>query len=132
MEASNAHIAEERQLHGDNLLVGDQQHPRITDDSRTTGTRHDSMECTGTSDSHDDWKDYSCATPWEYFVNDLENAMRQDVHPTSLMDRESSGSTWPRKEVAYNGHLYVLRMLHRQDYDKVKGGGGLLCGVYEG
>ncbi|CAM9720814.1 unnamed protein product, partial [Laminaria digitata] len=25
---------------------------------------------------HDDWKDYSCATPWEYFVNDVGNAMR--------------------------------------------------------
>lgn len=25
--------------------------------------------------AHDEWKDYSCATPWEYFVNDIDNAI---------------------------------------------------------
>ncbi|CAN0030193.1 unnamed protein product, partial [Choristocarpus tenellus] len=25
---------------------------------------------------HDAWQDFSCVTPWEYLVNDIENTLR--------------------------------------------------------
>lgn len=65
---------------------------------------------------HDDWKDYSCSTPWEYFVNDLENAMRELQEAAGPSTRTPSlERALARREITYRGRTYILRMLCLED-----------------
>lgn len=88
---------------------------------------------------HDDWKDYSCATPWEYFINDIGNAMgylesREAAAAGIVRSGASAGgedgrSEGRRKELTYLGRPYVLRKFLQRDnrevlYMNEKGGGG--------
>ena len=78
---------------------------------------------------HDDWKDYSCATPWEYFINDIGNAMghfesREAVAAGTIRsgasaDGEGGRSERWREELTYLGRPYVLRKLLQRDTREV-------------
>ncbi|CAM9143931.1 unnamed protein product, partial [Ectocarpus fasciculatus] len=49
---------------------------------------------------HDDWKDFSCVTKWEYFINDVAGAAAATTHGRS------------KKQLAsYDGRSYFLRRL---------------------
>lgn len=89
---------------------------------------------------HDDWKDYSCATSWEYFVNDIDNAIgefetaaassgtaaaalgtgdRSKGGGAQTLVRGSGARKKIKKQVLYNGRAYVVRMLYQPDGCKV-------------
>lgn len=105
------------------------------------------LEEDGEADAHDEWKDYSCATPWEYFVNDIDNAIgeleaKSAAHfsntrrsallpppgPTRQGGRRNIGAIGGqsearlgKKEVVYNGHTYMLRMMFARNRELRRG-----------
>lgn len=81
----------------------------------------DPMNLSTIDNSQEDWKDYSCATSWEFFVNDLENAMRELEGAAGWSGRRrSSESAGLRKDIFYNGRVYVLRVLPREHDREVR------------
>lgn len=103
-------------------------------DERSSPTRRRppaSPRAAVSASEHDDWKDYSCATPWEYFVNDVGNAMgvlesREAVvagvaRSEASANGEARGVSGWRKELTYLGRSYVLRKLLQCDSREVRG-----------
>lgn len=93
---------------------------------------------------HDDWIDYSCATPWEYFINDVHNAIgaltNQGLNKSAAAENNgksvaatheeargghedfyADAEGQKQKEVEYRGRSYVLRKLHRGNSHEVGG-----------
>lgn len=98
-------------------------------DTTGAGQRTDDDECD--VDDDDDWKDYSCATLWEYFVNDIDSAIgaiedardgggardggteRTAAAAAAAIGSGRQDARSRRKRLAYNGRSYMLRRLHR-------------------
>ena len=71
----------------------------------------------------DEWKDYSCSTAWEYFINDVDNAIGKLVgaDKCSPVGEEKQLAGEPRRRLqrperlvmplTYKGRSYVLRRL---------------------
>lgn len=86
---------------------------------------------TAVGDEHDDgndatvasdWKDFSCATQWEQFINDVDNAIGVleaggasadgGRHTPGTRSARAGERKRRRKQLTYNGRFYLLRSLY--------------------
>lgn len=65
-------------------------------ENQQQGSRTAAVGC-----EHDDWKDFSCVTKWEYFINDVAGA----AAATTTQRRSNKQLT------SYDGRSYCLRRL---------------------
>lgn len=105
----------------------------------TTGAEQHSGGDDDNNDDDDDWKDYSCATLWEYFINDVDSAIgaientrngggggrrvavtagdgdagRTAAAAAAAIGSGRQGACSRRQRLAYNGRSYTLRRLYR-------------------
>lgn len=85
----------------------------------------------------DDWKDYSCSTAWEYFINDVDNAIGRleggergtTANSATVVEEEEGGGRGgapaggrrrPRHTLTYDGQPYVLWRVQRSQVRKLR------------
>jgi len=66
---------------------------------------------------HDSWKDFSCATKWEYFINDVDNAIGMLEQQAAAAAAAAAAGPRGRQELTYLGRSYWLRRLHSRGRD---------------